>query len=139
MFLACTFGSYGLVRKKLNVRPLIGLFWETLIFFIPALIYIAQFAPPIPQDENTNQLMALLVLAGLITVLPLVGFNYATKRLPLSIIGFLQYIGPTISFIIAVSFYGETFTLGHQVAFTGIWIALIIVSWSPFKKLIYKI
>ena len=138
LFLASTFGAYGLVRKKLNVRPLIGLFWETLIFLSPALIYLIYFAPPIALDENTNQLKGLLVLAGLVTVLPLVGFNYATKRLPLSIIGFLQYLGPTISFIIAVSYYGETFSLGHKIAFSGIWIALIIVSWKPFRNLVKR-
>jgi chloramphenicol-sensitive protein RarD len=125
-----------LVRKKLNVRPLIGLFWETLIFLTPALIYLIYFAPAIQQEQNTYQLKALLVLAGLVTVLPLVGFNYATKRLPLSIIGFLQYLGPTISFIIAVNYYGEVFSTGHKIAFAGIWIALIIVSWLPFMKLV---
>ena len=135
-YLAITFGLYGLVRKKLNVRPLIGLFWETLLLVIPAILFLTGFAPELPQDENTDKIIALLVIAGLVTVLPLVGFNYAAKRLPLSLIGFLQYIAPTISFIIAVMFYGEVFSFGHKIAFTGIWLALIIVSWSPLVKLI---
>jgi chloramphenicol-sensitive protein RarD len=74
----------------------------------------------------------------LVTVLPLVGFNYAANHLPLTLVGFLQYIAPTISFLIAVLFYNEAFMLGHQVAFAGIWLALLIVSWSPFKKLIKR-
>ncbi len=135
LFLAVTFGLYGLVKKKAGVGPIIGLFWETLLLMIPALIYLLYFAAPLPQTANQNQLHMLLFLAGLVTVLPLVGFNYAANHLPLTLVGFLQYIAPTISFLIAVLFYNETFTIGHQVAFAGIWLALLIISWSPFKKL----
>ena len=138
LFLAITFGLYGLVKKKAGVRPLVGLFWETLLLMMPAIIYLLYFAAPLPPVENTNNLYMLLVMAGLVTVLPLVGFNYAANHLPLTLVGFLQYIAPTISFLIAVLFYNESFTLGHQVAFTGIWLALFLVSWSPFKKLISK-
>ena len=136
LFLAVTFGLYGLVRKKLDVRPLIGLFWETLILIIPAILYLILFAPNLVQTESINSTYMLLFFAGLVTVLPLVGFNYAAKKLPLVLIGFLQYIAPTISFIIAVLYYGESFSLGHKVAFVGIWLAILIVSWSPFLKLI---
>lgn len=133
LFLAVTFGLYGLVRKQLNVRPLIGLFWETLILIPPALIYLICFAPPLPEVSQQNTLYMLLFFSGLITILPLIGFNYAAKELPLTLIGFLQYIAPTISFIIAVMFYGEIFTFGYKIAFTGIWLALIIISWSSFR------
>ena len=136
IFLAFTFGFYGLVRKKLNVKPLVGLFWETIILIIPALIYLIHFSPIIENSGSYNSLYFLLFLAGLVTVLPLIGFNYAAKRLSLTLIGFLQYIAPSISFLIAVLYYGEPFGFGYQVAFTGIWLALIIVSWSPFVKLI---
>jgi len=135
LFLATSFGLYGLVRKQLNVRPLIGLFWETVILIPPALIYLVYFAPPLPEFSHQNTLYLLLFFSGLITILPLIGFNYAAKELPLTLIGFLQYIAPTISFIIAVTFYGEVFTFGYKVAFTGIWLALVIVSWNPFKRL----
>lgn len=138
LFLAVSFGLYGLVRKQLNVRPLIGLFWETLILIPPALIYLVYFAPTLPEVSHQNTLCLLLFFSGLITILPLIGFNYAAKELPLTLIGFLQYIAPTISFIIAVVFYGEVFTFGYKVAFSGIWLALLIVSWKPFKKLLNK-
>ncbi len=146
LFLAITFGLYGLVRKKLEVRPLIGLFWETVVLIAPAIIYLVLFAPPLFLTDNlSNGLLnnkssqyMLLFFAGLVTVLPLIGFNFAAKKLSLTLIGFLQYIAPTLSFIIAVLYYGEIFTLGHKVAFAGIWLALLIVSWSPFKKLIQK-
>lgn len=138
LFLAITFGLYGLVRKKLAVRPLIGLFWETVILIIPAIIYLMVFAPELPQTNNSDQLHLLLLFAGLVTVLPLVGFNYAAHKLALTLIGFLQYIAPTISFFIAVLFYGEIFSFGYQIAFAGIWISLIIVSWKPFANMIKR-
>jgi chloramphenicol-sensitive protein RarD len=138
LFLASSFGLYGLVRKKLNIRPMIGLFWETIILILPAIIYLLIFAPPLPPVEDINSLYLLLFLSGIVTVLPLVGFNYAARKLPLTLIGFLQYIAPTISFLIAVLFYGETFSFGYQVAFTGIWFALLIVSWKPFHRMISK-
>jgi len=136
--LAISFGLYGLVRKTLDVRPLIGLFWETVLLMIPALIFLLSM----PSDETTaytdNYTIWLLIFSGLITILPLIGFNYAAKRLTLTVVGLLQYIAPTISFLIAVFFYGEVFTFGHKVAFTGIWSALLILSWQPVRRMIKK-
>lgn len=132
--LAITFGLYGLVRKTLDVGPLVGLFWETTLLLLPALFYLWWLNPAqigFAYDLNTT---ALLVLSGLVTILPLIGFNYAAKRLTLTLVGFLQYIGPSISFLIAVYFYGEDFTQGHKVAFAGIWTALVIVSWQSIRK-----
>ncbi len=126
--LAVTFGLYGLVRKKLDVRPLAGLFWETSLLFIPALALLMVLPTNSSALMLDSDTIWLLVFSGLITVLPLIGFNYAAKRLTLTLIGFLQYIAPTISFLIAVIFYDEAFTFGHQVAFTGIWTALLIIS-----------
>ncbi|MCF6288788.1 MAG: EamA family transporter RarD [Proteobacteria bacterium] len=139
LFLAFTFGLYGFVRKKLNVKPLVGLMWETMLLAIPSIIYLLLYAPAIVHVNASNTTYLFLFFSGLMTVLPLIAFNYATKKLPLSIIGFIQYLGPTISFLIAVFYYGETFTFGHKVVFLGIWLALLIVSWSPLKKLMqYK-
>lgn len=138
LFLAFSFGLYGLVRKKLDVRPLIGLFWETLLLIPLAITYLLMFAPSLPKIDNISMIYCLLFFSGLVTVLPLIGFNYAAKKLSLTLIGFLQYIAPTLSFLIAVFFYGEVFTFGHQVAFAGIWSALLIVSWKPFHQMLSK-
>jgi chloramphenicol-sensitive protein RarD len=70
----------------------------------------------------------LLVLAGLITVLPLVWFNVAARHLPLSTVGFIQYLSPTTTSLLAVFVYHEAFTPGHAVAFACIWTALAMVS-----------
>ena len=126
--LAITFGLYGLVRKQLDVRPLIGLFWETTLLMLPAIIYLLFIEKSSADTSYDISTLTLLVFSGLITILPLIGFNYAAKRLTLTLVGFLQYIAPSISFLIAVFFYGEAFTPGHQVAFAGIWMALLIIS-----------
>ncbi|MCB1584599.1 MAG: EamA family transporter RarD [Marinicella sp.] len=136
--LAITFGLYGLVRKQLDVRPLVGLFWETSLLMLPALFYLLWLVP-IEQTQSFDRMTwGLLALSGLITVLPLIGFNYAAKRLTLTLIGFLQYIAPTISFLLAVLFYGEDFTFGHKIAFAGIWTALIIISTKPLLKMLKR-
>lgn len=136
--LAITFGLYGLVRKQLDVRPLIGLFWETSLLMLPALFYLLWLVPIEQTGSFDNMTWGLLALSGLITVLPLIGFNYAAKRLTLTLIGFLQYIAPTISFLLAVLFYGEDFTFGHKIAFAGIWTALIIISTKPLLKMLKR-
>src|SRR5690606_31320123 len=135
--LALSFGFYGLVRKQLDIRPLIGLFWETIIWAIPSIIYLIIVHSQADHDFS-NSTWVFLVLAGMVTVLPLIGFNYAAKRLTLVLIGFLQYIAPSISFLIAVLLYGEDFTLGHRIAFGGIWLALVLISWQPLCQFIQR-
>ena len=128
--LALTFGLYGLARKKLNVGPMIGLLWETLLMAIPAVFYLAWAAAHtgLAYGNASLRIDVLLVLAGVITVLPLVWFNVAAHILPLSWVGLFQYISPTITFLLAVFFYGEVFTRGHAVAFACIWCAAALVT-----------
>ena len=130
LFLGISFGFYGLVRKKLAVGPMIGLLWETLLLLTPALLYFAWTAGEgsLHFLQGNLQLNLLLIFAGLVTVLPLIGFNIAAQNLSLSLVGFFQYLAPTISFVLAVFLYDEPFTRGHAVAFTCIWLALIMVS-----------
>ncbi len=125
--LAFSFGFYGLVRKKLGVRPLLGLFWETLLLTPIALIYLLIFAP---DGELIALDWWLLVGAGLVTILPLIGFNFAAQRLSLTVIGFMQYIAPTISFLIAIFYYHEPFAPQLAIVFGGIWLALIVFTLS---------
>jgi len=128
--LGISFGFYGLLRKKLGVGSLIGLLWETVLLLIPALVYFAW-----SEGEGTLQFLhsnlridLLLMLAGLVTVLPLIWFNIAAQNLTLTTVGFFQYLAPTMTFMLAVFFYGEPFTRGHAVAFSCIWLALLMVS-----------
>lgn len=134
--LAVTFGLYGLVRKLLDVGPMVGLLWETLLMALPALAYIGWVARHGGLYFGTAGLQqdVLLALAGLITVLPLVWFNVAARKLPLTTIGFFQYIAPTMTFLLSVFVYDEPFTQGHAVAFGCIWFALAMVSVESWRK-----
>ena len=134
--LAVSFGVYGLLRKRLTVGPMTGLLWETALMFLPALAYLLWLLSRSElQFLNASAgVDALLIGSALVTVLPLIWFNMAAQKLPLSILGFFQYIGPSMSFLIAVFLYGEQFTTGHAVAFSCIWLALALVSIEPFRR-----
>jgi chloramphenicol-sensitive protein RarD len=128
--LAFSFGIYGLIRKMLNVGPMIGLLWETLLLALPALWFMAWSVRrgSLVFGSGDLQMDGLLVLAGLVTILPLVWFNLAARTLRLTTLGFFQYIAPSMTFLLSVFVYGEAFTRGHAVAFGCIWIALLMVS-----------
>jgi chloramphenicol-sensitive protein RarD len=134
--LAVTFGLYGLVRKLLDVGPMVGLLWETLLMALPALAFMVWATRGGNLYFGTAGLQqdVLLALAGLITVLPLVWFNVAARKLPLTTLGFFQYIAPTMTFLLSVFVYDEPFTQGHAVAFGCIWLALAMVSVESWRK-----
>ncbi len=134
--LAISFGFYGLLRKRLDVGPLLGLLWETSLMLIPAAGYLIWLSSNDGHQflQSTMSVDLLLIGSGLATVLPLIWFNMAAQKLPLSILGFFQYLAPSMSFLIAVFLYGELFTAGHAVAFGCIWLALALVSIEPFRR-----
>jgi len=134
--LALSFGFYGLLRKRLDVGPMLGLLWETALMFAPALVYLLWLGTrsELHFMHDRTSIDLLLVGSAVVTVVPLIWFNMAAKKLPLSILGFFQYLAPSMSFTIAVFLYGETFTRGHAVAFSCIWLALALVSIEPFRR-----
>jgi len=134
--LAVTFGIYGLLRKKIAVDAQTGLFIETLVLFPIAAIYLFGFAHSASSHllDNSTWLNCLLFSAGIVTTLPLLCFTGAARRLRLSTLGFFQYIGPSIMFILAVSVYDEPFSLTDAVTFTFIWTALLIFSIDGFRQ-----
>jgi len=134
--LAFSFAIYGLLRKRLKVGPMLGLLWETSLMFLPALGYLIWLSSQSSQQflQISTAVDLLLVGSGLATVLPLIWFNMAAQKLPLSTLGFFQYIAPSISFLLAVYLYGEQFTSGHAVAFICIWLALALVSVGPLRR-----
>ena len=135
--LAFSFGLYGLMRKKIDVGPMVGLLWETVLLVVPALIYLlwAQENNALAFASGTRRIDILLLLAGAVTIMPLIWFNLAVRALSLSAVGFFQYIAPSISFTLAVFLFGETFTRGHAVAFGCIWFALAMVSLESLARL----
>lgn len=138
LILATSFTGYGVIRKQVDVAGLPGLFIETLCLFVPASLYLAYLytTSSLTFLSVSPQLDFLLILAGLFTVLPLLAFSFAAKRLTLTTLGFLQFIGPTIQFGIGV-WYGEALTPAHLWCFGFIWLAAAVfvadIVWSKRK------
>lgn len=128
--LATSFGLYGLLRKKVNLNAQVGLFVETMVLLPGALIYLLAFAqsPTANMLNNTTNLNVLLLAAGLVTTAPLLCFNAAATRLMLSTLGFFQYIGPSMMFVLAVLIYDEPFAPAKAITFGFIWTSLVIFS-----------
>lgn len=134
--LAISFGTYGLLRKKINLNAQTGLFVETMIILPIALLYLCIIADSSTSNllNNDLSLNLLLLSAGIVTTLPLLCFNAAATRIMLSTLGFFQYIGPSFMFLLAVLVYGEAFTPDKIVTFTFIWLALIIFSYDGIQS-----
>lgn len=133
--LASTFAIYGLVKKLVNLNAAFSLTLETLIITpitVIFLIYVAGFDLGFANETATTNL--LLVLCGVATAVPLLLFGIAVLHIPLSLVGFLQYISPTIMLFIGVFLYGEDFTTAHFITFTLIWISLILFMTSSIKQ-----
>jgi chloramphenicol-sensitive protein RarD len=128
--LGFTFAFYGLVRKLVRVDSLMGLSVETL-FLLPlafgAQVYWA-LEGQAAFGSYTWTLDVLLILSGIVTAIPLLFFGAAARRLPMSTLGFLQYLAPTLQFILAITFFGEPFESTKLISFLCIWIALVIYS-----------
>lgn len=135
LILAGTFGSYGILRKQLHVPALAGLFIETAYLFLPALLYIVWFETNGQGHflkAPTNAFWFLLT--GPVTVLPLVLFAFAARRLPLSTLGFIQFIGPTLTFFIGLM-QGEPFSTLRGVSFVFIWIGALVFAFGAWRRL----
>ncbi|MDD3446823.1 MAG: EamA family transporter RarD [Zavarzinia sp.] len=128
--LAFTFGFYGLIRKMAPADPLVGLVVESLWMSALALpwLVVLQVKGTASFGHHGLWTDALLVLAGVVTAVPLIWFNAAAKRLTLSTLGLFQYIAPTGMFLIAVFINGESFGTAQLVTFALIWTALALVA-----------
>jgi chloramphenicol-sensitive protein RarD len=126
LVLALTFGLYGLVRKTAHVEALVGSTIETVLMVPVAIVYLGSLGGGAVIHGGTTAL--LLVGTGVITAVPLVLFTSAARALPLSVLGFLQYLAPTGQFLLAVLFYGEPLAHDRLLAFVWIWAGLIVFS-----------
>ena len=133
--LAITFATYGLLRKVASVEPVAGLAIETALWFPVALAWLAwRYAAGAPSFGSTQGESALLLLAGVVSTIPLLLFTGAARRLPYSTLGMLQFLAPTLQFLLAVLLYGEAFTRAHAIAFGAIWAALAIYMVALIKS-----
>ena len=135
--LAISFALYGLVRKTVAADAVTGLLWETGLLTpaaVALLLVLASrgagafaHAPPLTS--------ALLALGGAVTAVPLVLFAQGARALPLSTLGLIQYLAPSLQFLLAVAVFGEPFTPAHLLAFGCIWSALALLSWDLRRRL----
>jgi chloramphenicol-sensitive protein RarD len=130
--LAASFAVYGFLRKTLPIGPSQGFFLEVLILAIPALAYVVWLGASGAGHFSTGEPLDLLLLlaCGPATAVPLLLYGFGAKLLRLSTIGLMQYIAPTLIFLIAVFVFEEPFGSGKAAAFGLIWAALAVYSWS---------
>jgi chloramphenicol-sensitive protein RarD len=128
--LCTSFGLYGLLRKQSGTAAIPGLFLETLFLLPLALVYLVLLANrgALTFGPSHISFSVILTTSGIVTAVPLIWFGYAARHLRLVTIGFLQYLSPSISFILGLFVYHETFTRQHFITFLLIWFALVLVS-----------
>ncbi len=133
--LALTFALYGLVKKKLLIHPFTSIAFEAWLVAPLALAYTTYIdASSWVAFQNDSFTAALFVISGLTTSAPLVLFTYGARLLPLNLLGFLQYLSPTIALLIAIFYFGESFDSNKMIAFSFIWVALGIYTSSNYTK-----
>ena len=135
--LAITFGLYGLIRKRLEIDSYNGLLFEALVVFPLAIIYLG-FLQQSAELVFTTRGWAfdlLIILSGIVTLLPLVFFATSVKHIKLSTVGFIQYLAPTTSFLLAVFMFNEPFSMGRLISFVMIWTALGLISIDAWRRL----
>jgi chloramphenicol-sensitive protein RarD len=136
LLLATSFALYGFIRKTIHVESIEGVSIETILMLPMAgafLVYlIATGEAAFGRHGVLNDFY--LVLAGPLTAIPLMLFAAGARRLPMFMMGFMQYVTPTLSLSVAVFMYDETFTHSHAITFGLIWSALALVSWEAFRR-----
>lgn len=135
LVLAVSFASYGVVKKQLDLGPVLSVTIEVLLLVPLAVIFLAyryQAGADIFGGDATS--LALLVLSGPMTAFPLVLFGYGTRRMKMASVGLILYVNPTLQFACAVFVFGEPFSGWHLAAFTLIWIALAIYSGAAWRQ-----
>lgn len=137
LILAVSFAVYGLLKKKSKYTSMMGLGYETLMIGIPAfafLIFKESSGGGISGNLSPN-FWLLISLSGMLTAIPLLLYAEGTKRLPLTVVGFLQYIAPTIGLFLGIFVFKEPFEFKDFLPFTFIWVGLIFFSYSQISLL----
>jgi len=134
--LALLFTGYGYIRKTTPVKAMPGLFVETLVISPFALLYLLYIWQQGAMVFGTGDVSMdlLLMLAGPVTIMPLMLFSFSARRLTMTTLGIMQYLGPTLQFLFAI-YFGELFTIYHAICFVLIWTALAIFTWDSLGEL----
>ncbi len=139
--LALSFGVYGALKKKASYPAITALGIENTVMVVPAIVFAIVLAQVTGShaflgDTVTAHgwlITSLLVLAGPVTAVPLILFANAANKIPLSLLGFIQYVSPTIALLTGVFLFGEPFTLAHAVCLGSIWCGLALVSFEAMR------
>ncbi len=133
--LALTFAFYGLLKKIIPVSAMTSIMLETLLIMPVAGGYLYYLSTTGSCAYQSGDLLTILVLvgAGAVTATPLLLFTGCAKLLPLKIVGFMQYLSPTISLFLGIFVYNEAFTSTHMLSFGCIWLGLVFFTWSQVK------
>jgi chloramphenicol-sensitive protein RarD len=135
LVLACSFGTYGLVKKFADMPSAESLATETALIFLPALVYLVVLegrgTAAFGHEGAANAL--LLVGAGVVTAVPLMLFNTAATRIPMSTLGMLQYLAPILQFLIGLLVQHEPMPASRWIGFLLVWGALAILTWDGFR------
>lgn len=136
LLLALSFAIYGYLRKTLPIGPSQGFFLEVLLMGVPAILWVSWLEATGEGHllNGTSSDVMLLVLCGPVTAAPLILYAFGAKLLRYSTIGLMQYIAPSIIFVLAVFVFGEHLSGWQLAAFVLIWTALAIYSWSAFRE-----
>jgi chloramphenicol-sensitive protein RarD len=135
LILASSFGLYGLVKKGLSVGPVVSVTAEVLLLS-PIALTVLWYV----HSDGTGAFAVtwrdslLLMFSGILTGTPLIMFSYATKRVTLATVGLVQYLNPTLQFLVATLIFREVFSFWHAVAFAMIWTALAIYTTASLRQ-----
>lgn len=136
ILLASSFGLYGLLKKKANLESMPALTVETMAVFpfaLAFLVYSTQSSAAIPFFPTSVPTTLLLILSGLVTAIPLLWFGKSAQVIPLSTMGFIQYLCPTLQLLLGIFVYGESFGVEYLVCFAFVWAGLIFYTLSILK------
>lgn len=134
--IAITFSLYGFMRKYISIDSVGSVTFETFVLFIPSFVTLFR----LEATGQGNYLKAssidhmLILFSGVATVIPMILFSASAKRLPISTVGFIQYIAPSLQFIIGAFIFKEVLDAGRGISFGIIWVACVIVAYSAFKN-----
>lgn len=134
--LAFSFGTYGLLRKRVSVGALPGLAVESVLLLTPAVVVAAWYAAS-PQGSSFGaelDMSLLIVLGGALTAIPLWLFAVAARRMDYSTLGFIQFLSPTIVFILGLTVFGKPLHPAELAAFVAIWIAIAVFVWDLWAQ-----
>ncbi|MCU5745506.1 EamA family transporter RarD [Staphylococcus sp. SQ8-PEA] len=135
LLLAFSFGFYGLLKKLVPINSISSITVECIVTAPAGLIYIWYLWEQTQTSVGLNISSFWLLLSGAVTAIPLILFSAGAQRIPLSLTGFIQYIGPTLIFLLGILIFKEPFNIDQLITFIFIWIGIIIYSISQYFKI----